>query len=370
MNKPTPYTSAIFSRKVLIPIALSAVVAAAGLLFLAPHSAATAAPEQPAAALTVTVAAAAQAQWPATLDASGAIAPWQEAAIGAQVAGLRLAEIRVNVGDEVKRGQVLAVFDADLLRADEARLKATWQQAEANRQRALQLKSSGGISQQDVLQYETQAEVSKAQLRTTQLQLRYAEVTAPDDGVISARSATVGTVSNSGQELFRMIRQSRLEWRGELTAAQLAQVKPGQRTGLALPDGSAATAKVRQTAPSLDGQTRLGLVYADLEPGSAARAGMYAKGSVVLAQSAAVIVPAVSVVIRDGRSYVPKLVGANRVTLQAVTVGRRQGDAVEIVSGVAPGDRVVVQGAAFLNDGDVVRVATAAPAAQPARSKV
>jgi RND family efflux transporter MFP subunit len=349
-----------FSQKRrLIAVVLSTTVVAGGVLFLATRSAATPAPAQPAAALTVTVAAAAQAQWPATLEASGAIAPWQEAVIGAQVAGLRLAEVRVNVGDRVKRGQVLAVFDADLLRADEARLKAAWQQAEANRQRALQLKNSGGISEQDILQYVTQADVAKAQLQSTELQLGYADVTAPDDGVISARSATLGAVSNSGQELFRMIRQNRLEWRGELTAAQLAQVKPGQRISLTLPDGTAATAKVRQTAPGLDGQTRLGIVYADIEPGSAARAGMYARGSVVLAESPAVTVPAASVVIRDGRSYVPTLAGADRVTLQAVAVGRRQGDAVEIVSGMAAGDQVVVQGAGFLNDGDVVRVAAA-----------
>ncbi|AKZ28658.1 efflux RND transporter periplasmic adaptor subunit [Ralstonia pseudosolanacearum] len=356
MNKRVNLPAAIFGRKVLIPVALSAVMAATAMLVFVPKTSATAMPEQPAAALTVTVTAASQAQWPATLEASGAIAPWQEAVIGAQVSGLRLADVRVNVGDQVKRGQVLAVFDADLLRADEARLKATWQQAEANRQRALQLKGSGAISEQDVLQYTTQADVAKAQLRSTQLQLRYAEVVAPDDGVISARSATLGTVSNSGQELFRMIRQSRLEWRGELTSAQLAQIQAGQRIRLALPDGTAAGARVRQTAPSLDSQTRLGLVYADIEPGSGARAGMYAKGNVVLAQSTAVTVPAASVVIRDGRSYVPRLSGTDKVALQAVTVGRRQDDAVEIVSGIAAGDKVVVQGAAFLNDGDIVRV--------------
>ncbi|MHA6884565.1 efflux RND transporter periplasmic adaptor subunit [Ralstonia pseudosolanacearum] len=370
MNRRVNFPAAISGRKVLITVALSAVVTAAAMLFFTPKTSVTAMPAQPAAALTVTVAAASQAQWPATLEASGAIAPWQEAVIGAQVSGLRLADVRVNVGDRVKRGQVLAVFDADLLRADEARLKATWQQAEANRQRALQLKGSGAISEQDVLQYTTLADVAKAQLRSTQLQLRYAEVIAPDDGVISARSATLGNVSNSGQELFRMIRQSRLEWRGELTAVQLAQIRAGQRIRLALPDGTAAEARVRQTAPSLDGQTRLGLVYADIEPGSGARAGMYAKGNVVLAQSAAVTVPAVSVVIRDGRSYVPKLSGADTVALQAVTVGRRQGDAVEIVSGMAAGDKVVVQGAAFLNDGDIVRVTQPAQATVPQGSKV
>lgn len=343
----------------------AAIAIAGGTLFWITHSNATPAPTQPASALTVTAAAAAQMQWPETLEASGAVAPWQEAVIGAQVSGLRLAAIHVNVGDQVKRGQVLAVFDADLLRADEARLKATWEQAEANRQRALQLKGSGGISEQDVLQYVTQADVAKAQLQTTELQLRYAEVTAPDDGVISARSATVGAVSASGQELFRMIRQNRLEWRGELTAAQLAQVKPGQRISLVLPDGATTAAKVRQMAPSFDAQTRLGLVYADIEPGSVARAGMYAKGNVTLAQSPAVTVPAVSVVIRDGRSYVAKLSSGNRVNLQPVTVGRREGNAVEIVSGIAIGDQVVVQGAGFLIDGDLVRIASAAAAATP-----
>jgi RND family efflux transporter MFP subunit len=274
----------------------------------------------------------------------------------------------VNVGDRVRRGQVLAVFDADLLLADQARLKASWQQAEANRQRALQLKGSGGISEQEVLQYETQAEVAKAQLRNADLQLRYAQVTAPDDGVITSRNATLGAVSGSGQELFRMIRQGRLEWRGELTAVQLAQVKVGQPVLLALPDGSTATARIRQLAPQLDGQTRQGLVYANILPGSAARAGMYAKGRITQAESPALTVPAASVVIRDGRSYVPSITKEQRVALQAVTVGRRQAGSVEIRAGLAQGDRVAVQGAGFLKDGDLVRIASDAATNQPPSS--
>ncbi|MFA0928018.1 efflux RND transporter periplasmic adaptor subunit [Pseudomonas syringae pv. tagetis] len=335
-------------------------VIACSVLFTAPHPAVAA--EQPAAALTVTVGSVTQAQWPATVEASGAIAPWEEAVIGSQVSGLRLTGILVNVGDRVKRGQSLATFDADLLGTDESRLKASSQQAEANRQRALQLKGTGGMSEQDVLQYVTQAEIAKALLQSTLLQMRYARVVAPDDGVISARSATVGAVYSTGQELFRMIRQSRLEWRGELTAVQLSQVKPGQSVRLELPDGTFAKAMVRELAPGLDSQTRLGIVYADIEPGSTARAGMYPKGKVLLPERAALVVPATSVVIRDGRSYVPKLLEGDRVGMQPVTVGRRQNTEVEIVSGIAVTDKVVVQGAGFLNDGDLVHVA-AAPAA-------
>lgn len=357
MNKSALLNFAQPIRKPWIALLLSCSVAGGAALFLTNQTHASTTPSQPAAALTVTVANVGQAQWPTLLEASGAVAPWQEAVIGAQVSGLRLAQLRVDVGDRVRRGQVLAVFDADLLLADQARLKASWQQAEANRQRALQLKDSGGISAQEVLQYETQAEVAKAQLRNTELQLRYAQVVAPDDGVITARSATLGAVSGSGQELFRMIRQGRLEWRGELNAAQLAQVKVGQPIQLALPDGSSATARVRQLAPQMDGQTRLGLVYADIAPGSAARAGMYAKGRVTLAESPALTVPAASVVIRDGRSYVPRITPELRVALQPVAIGRRQDGQVEIRSGLTQGERVAVQGAGFLNDGDVVRIA-------------
>ena len=59
-----------------------------------------------------------------------------------------------------------------------------------------------------------------------QLRLRQTRVLAPDNGVISARSATVGAVLPAGQELFRLIRQGRLEWRAEVAAADLARLKP------------------------------------------------------------------------------------------------------------------------------------------------
>jgi RND family efflux transporter MFP subunit len=358
------FASGRLGRRSVSVVALCIGAMVGGVLFFTAYSNATQAPMQPAVAMAVTTTTATLVQWPATLEASGVIAPWEEAIIGSQVSGLRLAEMLVNVGDRVKRGQLLATFDADLLGADESRLRASWQQAEANSQRALQLKGTGGMSEQDVLQYVTQAGVAKALLRGTLLQIRYAKVIAPDDGVISARSATVGAVYGTGQELFRMIRQSRLEWRGELTAVQLSQVKPGQRISLVLPDGTSAVAVVRELAPSLDSQTRLGIVYADIEPGSLARAGMYPRGRVVVAESSALVVPAASVVIRDGRSYVPKLLEGDRIGLQPVIVGRRQNAEVEILSGLGVTDKVVVQGAGFLNDGDRVHVTAAPVAAQ------
>jgi RND family efflux transporter MFP subunit len=272
------------------------------------------------------------------------------------------------VGDQVRKGQVLALFDPALLRADEAQLAASYDQAAANRQRILSLQSSGAVSDQDVLQFVTQARTADALLSSKRLQLRYTAVLAPDDGAISARTATLGAVVPVGQELFRLIRQNRLEWRGEMTAAQLALIAVGQKIELSLPDGTLATATVRQTAPSLDAQSRLGIAYADIVPGSSARSGMYANGRVVLGNSAALVVPAESVVIRDGRSNVLAVVDRGltpRVSLRPIMVGRRQGDEIELVSGVGDSDRLIVQGAGFLNDGDVVRLADQRSAAAP-----
>jgi RND family efflux transporter MFP subunit len=348
------------------PIALAAlvllgIVGIAGfLLFDGTVEDSPAATEQKTPALTVTTATPRRELWPVTLTASGSIAAWQEASVGAQVGGYQLIEVRVNVGDDVRRGQVLARLDSALFRAEEAQLLANDEQAIANRQRALALQSEGAISDQEVLQFVTAAKVSAALLASKRLQLRYTEVIAPDDGVISARTATLGAVAAAGEELFRLIRGRRLEWRGELTAAQLSSIVKGQLVELVLPDGTTATAKVRDTAPNLHEQSRLGLVYADLVSGSHARAGMYANGQVVVAQASALVVPAETVVIRDGRTYVITLADQTAtpaVALQPVTLGRRRNDEVEIVSGVIETQTLVRAGAGFLGDGDIVRLA-------------
>jgi RND family efflux transporter MFP subunit len=367
---PAVRPASSWPRRILIATALIAVGAALGIggfTVLSQHPARPAAATQtavPAPALTVSTAAARRVVWPATLAASGAVAPWQEASIGAQIGGYQLIDVRVNVGDRVRKGQLLAKFDPALLRADEAQLQASSDQAEANLKRAETLGSGGALSAQDLLQARTLAKTAAAQLGSKQLQLRYTEVLAPDDGTISSRTATLGAVASVGQELFRLIRQNRLEWRGGLTAQQLAQIRPGQEVTLMLPEGTTATARVRETAPELDSQSRLGMVYADIAPGSRARAGMYADGRIVMRESPALAVPAESVVIRDGRSYVAivtDVAGVPRVRMQAVTVGRRQGGDTEITQGINPDDQVIVQGAGFLNDGDVVRRSPQAP---------
>ena len=299
--------------------------------------------------------------WAETVEISGAIVPWQEAIIAAQISGPQITEVIAEVGDQVKKGQVLARLDKALLRADEAVLVAAFEQADANFKRAQSLQQNGYISEQNILSLETQMKTTRAQLEAKRVQLRYADIVAPDDGVVSARMATLGAIASPSQELFRLIRQNRLEWRGELSARNLTDIKPGQDVTLALPSGGSATATVRQSAPSLSTEARLGTVYADLAPGSEARAGMYATGRIVIEQRLALAVPGEAVILRDGRSYVLEIEGADatpKVILRPVETGRRNGTEVEIVSGLAENARIAVRGSGFLNDGDHIRIAT------------
>jgi RND family efflux transporter MFP subunit len=201
---------------------------------------------------------------------------------------------------------------------------------------------------------------------TQQLRLRQTQVLAPDDGVISARSATVGAVLPAGQELFRMIRKGRLEWRAEVPSADLARIKPGMTARVNAAGGATIAGTVRIVAPTVDAQTRNGIVYVNLAPSAEARAGMFASGEFDLGQSSALTLPQSAVQLRDGFSYVLQ-VGANqKVSETKVSVGRRVGDRIEITGGLDAGARVVASGVGFLSDGDTVRVVEAAPAGKPA----
>ncbi|HEY0488749.1 MAG TPA: efflux RND transporter periplasmic adaptor subunit [Telluria sp.] len=334
--------------------------------------------QAPKPALTVTTARPAATSLPIKLAATGNVVAWQEAVIGSESGGLRLTEVRVNVGDVVKKGQVLAVFSADTVNADVAQARAALLEtqasaadAAANAERARGLQNSGALSAQQINQYITAEQTAnariaaaRASLAAQQLRLKYTQVTAPDSGVISARTATVGSVVGVGTELFRMIRQGRLEWRAEVTATELTRIKPGITARIVAANGSELTGRVRMIAPTVDAQTRSALVYVDLPPamGAAApfKAGMFASGQFELGTSQAMTVPQQAVAVRDGFSYVFKLNPDNRVSQLKVTTGRRLGDRLEVTAGLAPDALIVVSGAGFLNDGDLVRNVPAA----------
>ncbi len=327
-------------------------------------------------ALSVSTVRPAPAQLPIALAANGSLAAWQEASIGSEANGLRLTEVRVNVGDTVKKGEVLAVFASETVQADLALARASLAEAQAqavdaqsNAERARSLQTSGALSAQQINQFLTgeqtaraRVEAARAQVAVQQLRLKQAQVLAPDHGVISARNATVGSVVGAGTELFRLIRQGRLEWRAEVTSAELGRLPKGTRAVVTTASGAELVGKVRMIAPTVNPQTRTALVYVDLPAmanAGTARPGMFARGVFELGQSQALTVPQAAVVGREGFNYVFQVTPDNRVRQVKVQTGRLVGDRIEVVDGLPADAALVAGGGGFLNDGDLVRVVAA-----------
>ena len=325
------------------------------------------------AALTVTTVRPAAADWPQFVTASGSITAWQEAIVGSELGGLRLTEVLVNVGDKVRKGQELArlqnetvAAERDQTRASLGEAEASAAEARANAARARQVEAGGALSAQQVAQYLTaeltaraRVDVLKARLKADDLRLAQTRILSPDDGTISSRSATLGAVVQTGQELFRLIRRDRLEWRAELPAADLARIKPGMAVSLTTAGKNTVSGRVRIVGPTLDPQTRNGLVYVDLEGKSPASAGMFASGAIEIGHNKVLTLPQSAVLLRDGYNYVFRLGPDNRVIQTKVGIGQRSGDRVTVTNGLEAGTAVVGTGVGFLADGDLVRITEA-----------
>jgi RND family efflux transporter MFP subunit len=331
---------------------------------------------QTKAALTITTVRPERRMMRQSIAANGSIAPWQEALIGAEVNGLQINQVNVNVGDIVKRGQVIAEFSATTILADIAQANASLADAQAsaieaagNASRARSIQDTGALSKQQIEQFMAQEASTKARvaaaeatLLSNQIRLKQTKVLAPDNGVISARAATVGAVVSPGQELFRLIRQGRLEWRAELTSSEIGAIKQGMDAYLTMPSGEKVVGKVRMVSPMVDTQTRNAMVFVDLPANNQIKSGMFARGSFELGENESVTLPASALVLRDGFTYVmqidkqtqDKQIYVRQIKVQA---GKRVGDMVEIIDLENNMDHdYVATGGAFLADGDAVNV--------------
>lgn len=320
------------------------------------------------------------------LTASGSVAAWQEMSLGVELTGIRAAEVLVEVGDQVTAGQPLVRLDTRTLEvqarqaeAGVAQARASLELARANAARGERLVADGLISSSDrdelratLINAEAQLSTAEANRDAARLNLGYATLRAPDAGVISARSVQPGQVVSASTELLRMIRQGRLEWQAELVEGDLSRVREGTLVELTSPRGNRIAGRVRAVSPSVDPATRTGLIYADLtEPGDL-RAGMFAQGRILLGAVPATVLPRDAIIFRDGIPYVfvareldsAQTDGATfNVEQRRIATGIQQGDVTEVSSGLTASERVVVRGAGFLSDGDLVRQVNADDAA-------
>lgn len=302
------------SRPLMLKVGFSALVLLGGAVWMTTNSQAgqtVAAPAAGRPALTVRTTELRDEKWSRSLAANGSILPWQEAVISAQVQGLRIAEVNVSIGDYVRQGDVLVTLDNFARAGDDAT----------------------GRSEQG-------------------------RIVAPDDGVISAANANVGSMLQSGAELFRLIRKGRLEWRAELTAEELMLIRKGMVAEISVGEGRVMRGTVRAISPAVNPQTRYGYALVSLPNSNGIIAGAFARGTFDISggKQNLLSLPQSALLQRGSTTYVLVVGADNRVHERMVTVGQRFGDRIQIKQGLKAKESVVESGGAFLTEGDVVQV--------------
>jgi len=388
--------------KIIASLAFVGAVVGGGYIFVEKKHAAAVQAERmeaatPTAAPAITVSKVTTNDFVETAVVSGSLIPREEILVSPEIEGLRVLELLADEGDRVKKGQVLARLvseqidaqiaqnQANLARSVAAIAQAESQIAQAEAQakeaaaqfeRAEPLKKSGYLSGATYDQRESAARTTAAQLiaardgltaakadkaqveaqgRELQWRRNNTEVTAPQDGVISRRTARMGALASSvGEPMFRIIQNGEIELDAEIVETELKNVKIGQKAIVNVPQIGDFEGKVRLVSPEVDKTTRLGRVKVFLGSNPQLRIGTYARGLIETAHSRGLGIPTSAVTFDQGSTYV-QVVSAHKVKKQAIRLGLITGDLVEVKEGLNDNDLVVTRAGTFLRDGDTVR---------------
>lgn len=327
--------------------------------------------------------------------ASGLVAPVETVLVAPLVEGQQIEQLLADVGDRVTQGQVLArLSEASLslqkaqLLASEAAAKASIAQAEAtlteaqssaaeaqrSADRTSRLAAAGtasaaardqsqaalvsaqarvAVASQTLQATRAQLNLVQAQLSNIDLQLSRTQVVAPVSGVITARNAQLGAIASAaGQPMFTLIRDGAMELRADVAEADLNRLTKGQTADLTLAaTGQTLPGSIRLVEPTIDAQTRLGHARIQFEDGTAARPGMFVQARILVAERQALALPLTAVSVERGQAYVMQVQDGTIHRIEVAT-GIRDGEWVEIVSGLADGAQVVAKAGAFVRDGD------------------
>jgi RND family efflux transporter MFP subunit len=321
----------------------------------------------------VSVVVAARSSQATDLLLPAALQAFQDTPIYARTTGF-IQKWTADIGDRVKAGQTLAVIDGPDLDQELNQARAQLGQARANLELARisadrwkELGKQNAVAQQDVdtktADYAArQADVSAAQANVDRLsQLKdYQQVTAPYDGVVTARNAQVGALINAGAgvEIYHIAETDVLRVYVNVPQTYVRAIKPGLAVDVLVPEfpGRIFKGQVVRFAGALDGASRTLLVEIQLpNPTGTLYAGMFGQVHFRLVPAQpAIVLPSNAAIIRGDGTLVATVGTDNRIKLVHVVLGRDFGTQIEILDGLAPGTHVVANPSDSLTDGMLV----------------
>lgn len=302
--------------------------------------------------------------------ATGRLVVREEAAVGSELPGYRVAAVYVDEGDWVKQGQSLARLDDTLLQAQIAQAEATLATQKATvdfkksqLQRAESLAAEGAFSKEQLDQRRMEAVGAEASLNASQamvneMKVRQSRMTlrAPVAGMILQRALRPGDISSAGAATpyFRIARDGLIELDAELPDAKLAQIKENDPAQVTLATGEVVQGKVRFISPRVDQNTSLGKARIALPFDKALRPGSFGSAKFQGNAQGALTVPASAIRYEAGGPALMLVDSSNKVSRFPVKLGGHTGDFVELVDGPPAGSRVLAMGSAFTLEGDVI----------------
>ncbi|WP_319418960.1 efflux RND transporter periplasmic adaptor subunit [Pleurocapsa sp. FMAR1] len=240
-------------------------------------------------------------------------------------------------------------------KSDLAGAKANFQEA---KQALVQLKA--GSRPQTIAQAQAELVQAKGRLEGIEAQLADTTVVAPTSGIIASRDAKVGQITSASQMLFSIIENGRLELGLQIPETLIGKIKPGQLVQISSNANRDLdlTGKVREIDPLIDDSSRQATVEVDLPSGTNLKPGMFLNAAVSTNTSKGQAVPIKALLPQsDNQAIAFVLQSDNTVKAQTVKMGEiLSGEKVEVIEGLQSGDRIVIEGAAYLKDGDRVKV--------------
>jgi RND family efflux transporter MFP subunit len=304
-----------------------------------------------------------------TLTFSGEARPVNDVHVYAPAAGVRIVALLVDEGDRVRAGQPLARLDTPVAQAQTLSAQAAVKEAEVAAVRARDefaraesIRDSGALSAEAIASRKAQAEAAEARLAAAKAQaaevnarMQGGYVRAPQAGLVIDRMATLGAPVD-GQALFRIAGGEALEVSVEVSEADILAMKVGAPAQFTLVDGTPLQGKLRRLPASVDSRSRAGEAVFALPRHEKLRAGMFLRGRAALGVQSVLAAPQSSVIYDAGDAYMFVVEADQTVRRAKVQLGERAGDRVAVRGGLSQGALIVASGAAFLQDGDKVRV--------------
>jgi len=297
---------------------------------------------------------------PVDLDfsANGNFAPKQELNFLSENAG-RVTNIYVDKGDQVKKGQILARIDAEIINTDRETAQATLDNAIKDEARYVSSFSTGGVTQQQLDQAKLTTKNARLRLQGSARKVSDANIKSPINGIVNKRYIEVGAfVTAQGTQLFELVDVSKLKLKVSVNESQVANLQLGNHVQIksnVFPANN-FSGKITFIAPKADETLNFPIeIEVDNNHANTIKAGMY--GTAIFkfpAQAPTITVPRGSFVGSVSSNQIFVLADGNTAKIRKVIAGRIINDQVEIIEGLKEGETVIVSGQINLSDGSSV----------------